>query len=86
MPKIAFYTLGCRSNQYENDAMKKICAAAGFNIVPFEEQADIYVINTCTVTGNADKKSRNAIRMAKKRNRDSTVIATGCYVEQKASI
>jgi len=84
MPKIAFYTLGCRSNQYENDAMKKICAAAGFNIVPFEEQADIYVINTCTVTGNADKKSRNAIRMAKKRNRDSTVIATGCYVETKS--
>jgi threonylcarbamoyladenosine tRNA methylthiotransferase MtaB len=61
--------------------MKKICVAAGFNIVPFEERADIYVINTCTVTSNADKKSRNAIRMAKKRNMDSTVIATGCYVE-----
>jgi len=81
MPKIAFYTLGCRSNQYETDVIKKICVAAGFDIVPFEEWADIYVINTCTVTGNADKKSRNAIRMAKKRNRDSMVIATGCYVE-----
>ena len=81
MPKIAFYTLGCRSNQYETDVMKKICSSAGFDVVPFEERADIYVINTCTVTGNADKKSRNAIRMAKKKNRDSTVIATGCYVE-----
>jgi len=81
MPKIAFYTLGCRSNQYETDVMKKICASSGFDIIPFEEQADIYVINTCTVTGNADKKSRHAIRTAKKKNRDSTVIATGCYVE-----
>jgi len=81
VPKIAFYTLGCRSNQYETDVMKKICSSAGFDIVSFEEPADIYVINTCTVTGNADKKSRNAIRMAKKKNRDSTVIATGCYVE-----
>jgi threonylcarbamoyladenosine tRNA methylthiotransferase MtaB len=81
VPKIAFYTLGCRSNQYETDVMKKICSAAGFEIVSFEKQADIYVINTCTVTGNADKKSRHAIRMAKKKNGDSMVIATGCYVE-----
>ena len=81
MPKIAFYTLGCRSNQYETDVMKKICSSAGFDIVPFEEQADIYVINTCTVTGNADKKSRHAIRIVKKKNSNSTIIATGCYVE-----
>ena len=64
--------------------MKKICAASGFDIIPFEEQADIYVINTCTVTGNADKKSRHAIRMVKKNNAKSTVIATGCYVETKS--
>jgi len=81
MTKIAFYTLGCKSNQYETDVMKKTCSVNGFDIVPFEGQADIYIINTCTVTGNADKKSRHAIRSAKKKNKDSVVIATGCYVE-----
>lgn len=81
MPKIAFHTLGCKSNQYETDAMKNICRASGFEIVPFEGRADIYIINTCTVTGNADKKSRNAVRSAKKKNKDSVVIVTGCYVE-----
>ncbi len=81
MPKIAFHTLGCKSNQYETDMMKNICRTAGFEIVPFEVQADIYIINTCTVTGNADKKSRNAVRSAKKNNKDSVVIVTGCYVE-----
>ncbi len=81
MPKIAFHTLGCKSNQYETDMMKKICRTAGFEIISFDERADIYIINTCTVTGNADKKSRNAVRSAKKKNKDSVVIATGCYVE-----
>ena len=81
MLKIAFYTLGCKSNQYETDNMNKICALAGFDIVPFDGSADIYVINSCTVTGNADKKSRHAIRFAKKKNKDSVVIVTGCYVD-----
>jgi threonylcarbamoyladenosine tRNA methylthiotransferase MtaB len=81
MPTIAFHTLGCKSNQYETDMMKNVCRAAGFEIVPFEGRADIYIINTCTVTGNADKKSRNAVRTAKKKNRDSVVIVTGCYIE-----
>ncbi|MFH1710648.1 MAG: tRNA (N(6)-L-threonylcarbamoyladenosine(37)-C(2))-methylthiotransferase MtaB [bacterium] len=81
MQKIAFYTLGCRSNQYETDIMKKACSAAGFEVVPFKEQADIYIINTCTVTGNADKKSRHAVRSAKKRNAQARIIATGCSIE-----
>ncbi|MFC1559568.1 tRNA (N(6)-L-threonylcarbamoyladenosine(37)-C(2))-methylthiotransferase MtaB [Candidatus Margulisiibacteriota bacterium] len=81
MLKVAFYTLGCRSNQYETDAMKKICSLAGFEIVKFEETADVYVVNTCTVTGNADKKSRHMIRSAKKKNKNSVVIVTGCYID-----
>lgn len=83
MSKIAFYTLGCKSNQYETDVMKRSVVAAGHEIVPFNKQADCYIINTCTVTMNADKKSRNAIRSAKKRNPDSKIIVTGCYVETK---
>lgn len=81
MPKVAFYTLGCKSNQYETDRMTKIASDAGFEIVPYPGPADTYVINTCTVTGNADKKSRHAIRFAKKINPSAKVIATGCYVE-----
>jgi len=81
MLKMAFYTLGCKSNQYETSLMEKACSLAGFDIVPFDQPADIYIINTCTVTGNADKKSRNAIRHAKKKNRNSVVIVTGCYVD-----
>jgi threonylcarbamoyladenosine tRNA methylthiotransferase MtaB len=81
MPKIAFYTLGCKSNQYETDAMARSLAGKGFEIVPYPSLADIYVINTCTVTGNADKKSRHAVRFAKKINPEAKVIATGCYVE-----
>lgn len=83
MAKIAFYTLGCKSNQYESDIMKRSCLSAGHEIVPFDKLADYYIINTCTVTINADKKSRNMIRSAKKRNERSTVIVTGCYVEIK---
>jgi len=78
---IAFYTLGCKSNQYETDRMAKIAISLGLELVPYPAKADIYVINTCTVTGNADKKSRNYIRHAKKLNPDAKVIVTGCYVE-----
>jgi threonylcarbamoyladenosine tRNA methylthiotransferase MtaB len=81
MPKVAFYTLGCKSNQYETDRMTKIVSDAGFEIVPYPGPADTYVINTCTVTGNADKKSRHAVRYAKKMSPSAKVIVTGCYVE-----
>jgi threonylcarbamoyladenosine tRNA methylthiotransferase MtaB len=81
MPKIAFYTLGCKSNQYETDRMVKTASDAGSEIVPYPGPADTYVINTCTVTGNADKKSRHAVRYAKKMNPSAKVIVTGCYAE-----
>jgi len=81
MPKIAFYTLGCRSNQYETDKMVEQARSLGYDVIPYPQSADIYVINTCTVTRNADKKSRHAIRFAKKINPNAKVIATGCYVE-----
>jgi len=79
--KVSFYTLGCKSNQYETDAMARIASSLGAELVPYPGHADIYVINTCTVTGNAAKKSRHAIRFAKKINPNSKVIATGCDVE-----
>ena len=81
MPKVAFYTLGCKSNQYETDRMAKAVFDAGFELVPYPGPADTYVINTCTVTGNADKKSRHAVRYAKKINPSAKVIVTGCYAE-----
>ena len=81
MPTVSFYTLGCRSNQYETDRMAKTAACLGFELVPYPAKADIYVINTCTVTGNSDKKSRHTIRHAKKLNPNAKVIVTGCYVE-----
>ena len=81
MTKIAFYTLGCKSNQYETDLMKEKCLSADLKEAPFREKADIYVINTCTVTSVADKKSRHAIRFARKQNPDALIIATGCYAE-----
>ena len=81
MAKIAFFTLGCKSNQYETDRMMKAASDSGFEIVPYPGPADTYIINTCTVTGNADKKSRHAIRYAKKINPSAKVIVTGCYVE-----
>jgi len=81
MPKIAFYTLGCKSNQYETEVMKSQVLDKGLEITDFHLPSDIYVINTCTVTGAADKKSRQAIRQARKRNPKSIIIVTGCYSE-----
>lgn len=82
MTKIAFYTLGCRSNQYETDRMARAVAASGFDVVPYPGPADVYVINTCTVTGNAEKKSRHIIRHSKKKNPNAKIIVTGCAVER----
>ena len=71
--KIALYTLGCKVNQYETQAMEQELLRRGHTLVPFEEAADAYIINTCTVTAVSDKKSRNAIRRAKKRNENAVV-------------
>ena len=81
MKKVAFCTLGCKVNQYETNAMQEQFINSGYEIVDFEEKADIYIINTCTVTNVSDKKSRQMIRKAKQSNRDSVVIAVGCYAQ-----
>lgn len=78
---VAFCTLGCKVNQYETNAMMQNFIQAGYEIVEFEEKADIYVINTCTVTNMADKKSRQMLRRVKEINPDSILVAVGCYVQ-----
>ncbi|MEG0923876.1 MAG: tRNA (N(6)-L-threonylcarbamoyladenosine(37)-C(2))-methylthiotransferase MtaB, partial [Anaerovoracaceae bacterium] len=79
--KIAFHTLGCKVNQYETEAMKEQFSAKGHEIVSEEDFADVYLINTCTVTNLADRKSRQYIRKMKKINPDSIVAVTGCYAQ-----
>ena len=81
--KSAFHTLGCKVNQYETEAMKEQFIAAGFEIVDEDDFADVYVINTCTVTNIADRKSRQYIRRMKKKNPDSVIAVTGCYAQIK---
>ena len=81
MKKVAFCTLGCKVNQYETNAMEQQFIEKGYNVVSFNEEADIYVINTCTVTNMSDKKSRQMIRRAKQLNPKAIVIAVGCYVQ-----
>jgi len=77
--KVAFYTLGCKVNQYETEAMAEAFENAGYELVDFEQKADVYVINTCTVTGLSSRKSRQAIRRAKQINPKAVVAAVGCY-------
>lgn len=80
MEKVAFYTLGCKVNKYDSEAMKELFEREGFKIVDFNcETADIYVINTCTITSMSDRKSRQMIRRAKRKNKDTVVVVTGCY-------
>jgi threonylcarbamoyladenosine tRNA methylthiotransferase MtaB len=79
-PAVAFATLGCKVNYSESEALARQFLARGYHIVPFEETADVYVVNTCTVTHVADRKSRGAIRAAARRNPAALVAATGCYV------
>ena len=79
--RVAFHNLGCKVNSYELDIMRQILRDEGFEEVPFQEEADIYVVNTCTVTNIADRKSRQMLHRAKKQNPDALVIAVGCYVE-----
>lgn len=83
MRKAALHNLGCKVNAYETEAMQQILEAAGYEIVPFTEKADVYVINTCSVTNMADRKSRQMLHKAKKTNPDAVVVAAGCYVQTK---
>lgn len=82
--KIAFFTLGCKVNTYETEAMKRLFMEAGYDIVEFTDIADIYVINTCSVTNMADRKSRQILHRAKKSNPNAIVVAVGCYVQSAA--
>ncbi len=79
--KVAFYTLGCKVNQYETNAMMKLFEDIDYEVVDYEEYADVYVVNTCTVTNMSDRKSRQILRRAKEINPDSILCAVGCYAQ-----
>lgn len=81
MKNVAFHNLGCKVNSYELDVVQQNFAEKGYKIVPFDQNADIYIINTCTVTNIADRKSRQMLHQAKKRNPEAIVVALGCYVQ-----
>ena len=81
MKSVALHSLGCKVNRYETDVMSQKLQESGYNIVAFDEKADIYIINTCSVTQIADHKSRQMLHRAKRKNPDSVVVACGCYVE-----
>ena len=81
MPKAALHNLGCKVNAYETEAMEQQLKERGYEIVPFDEKADVYIINTCSVTNIADRKSRQMLHRAKKLNPESVVVAAGCYVQ-----
>ena len=85
MKTVAFHNLGCKVNAYEMDAMLQSLIQKGYQIVPFEEKADIYIVNTCTVTNIADRKSRQMLHKAKKTNPQAVVVAVGCYVQSDPS-
>ena len=84
MQKAALHNLGCKVNGYETDAMQQILEDAGYEIVDFSEKADVYIINTCTVTNMADRKSRQMLHRARKQNPDAIVVAAGCYAQESA--
>lgn len=81
MKSIALHNLGCKVNGYEMEVMQQILQEKGYKIVPFDEKADIYIVNTCTVTNIADQKSRQMLHRARKKNPDAVVVAAGCYVQ-----
>lgn len=82
MKTIAFYTLGCKVNQYDTEAMREILERSGYQCVDFDEKADFYLINTCTVTGTGDKKSRQIISRAHAKNPNAKIIVAGCYAQR----
>lgn len=77
--RVSFHTLGCKVNQYDTAALKERFRAAGYTVVPWQEEADVYVINSCTVTGVGEQKSRQAVRRARRLNPRAVVVLTGCY-------
>src|SRR5512137_988687 len=81
--RVAFTTLGCKINQFETDAMRQAAAAEGSSIVPFEAEADVYVINTCSVTAKSDYQCRQLIRSAVRRGNGARIIVTGCYADTR---
>ncbi len=81
MRRVALHNLGCKVNAYETEAMEQKLEEAGYEIVSFQEEADVYIINTCSVTNIADRKSRQMLHKAKKKNPSSVVVAVGCYVQ-----
>lgn len=81
MKRVAFTTLGCKVNQYDTDAMRGLFIKNNYNVVDFNDEADIYVINTCSVTNMGEKKSRQLIRQAHRQNKNATIIVTGCYAQ-----
>ena len=81
--RAAIYTLGCKVNQYETQAMERELTARGHTLVPFDGPADVYIINTCTVTAVSDKKSRQMIRRARKQSENGVVAVCGCYAQVK---
>jgi threonylcarbamoyladenosine tRNA methylthiotransferase MtaB len=85
-PRVALTTLGCRVNFAETDQLRGVLAGAGYCLVPFEEEADVYIVNTCTVTHVADRKSRQLLRQAARRNPRAVVVAAGCYVDVAAQL
>ena len=84
MKSVAFHTLGCKVNQTETEALEKLFQDAGYVVVPFKAEADIYVVNTCTVTHLSDSKSRQAVRRARRTNPDAVIVVTGCYAQVAA--
>ncbi len=83
MKKVALHNLGCKVNAYETEAMQELLENEGYEIVAFKEYADIYIVNTCTVTNMADRKSRQMLHRAKKNNPNAIVVAAGCYVQKE---
>jgi len=79
--KAAFYTLGCKVNFCETESLQELFARAGYRITDFDDRADVYIINTCTVTKAGDHKSRKAIRRARRRSPEAVVVVTGCYAQ-----
>ena len=81
MPTAALHNLGCKVNSYETDVMQQMLEEAGYEIKEFNDTADVYIINTCTVTNMADRKSRQMLHKAKSRNENAIVVAVGCYAQ-----
>ena len=85
MNTVAFHTLGCKVNQYDTQAMLELFRAAGYAVVPFSENADVYVVNTCTVTGTGDKKSMQLTRRLRREHPESEIVLCGCLAQRKGA-